>query len=144
MRISDWSSDVCSSDLKLPASDHLVLANISETLGAKDFEGGWLERALQQRLAARNHYQAFGSLYSDLFTRFLEARIKRAQGRSKEAEAILKTAWQNIVDEFGDRSDLAANCAAFQAELLFEQDRVAEAPALTRKTGVMGKGGDGR
>src|SRR3546814_15858005 len=75
-------------------------------------------------------YQAFGSLYSDLFTRFLEARIKRAQGRSKEAEAILKTAWQNIVDEFGDRSDLAANCAAFQAELLFEQDRVAEAREL--------------
>src|SRR5690606_16717715 len=65
-----------------------------------------------------------------LFTRFLEARIKRAQGRSKEAEAILKTAWQNIVDEFGDRSDLAANCAAFQAELLFEQDRVAEAREL--------------
>src|SRR3546814_19179648 len=91
MRISDWSSDVCSSDLKLPASDHLVLANISETLGAKYFEGGWLERALQPTLAARDHYQAFGSLYSDLFTRFLEARIKRAQGRSRDAEAILTT-----------------------------------------------------
>jgi len=115
---------------KLPASDHLVLANISETLGAKYFEGGWLERALQPTLAARDHYQAFGSLYSDLFTRFLEARIKRAQGRSKEAEAILQAAWRHIVDEFGDRSDLAANCAAFQAELLFEQDRVAEAREL--------------
>src|SRR3546814_13112036 len=111
MRISDWSSDVCSSDLadfdrllaeigladlsadlrtearvvgdtladyenqpmtfddllareallrKLPASDHLVLANISETLGAKYFEGGWLDRALQPTLAARDPYQAFG------------------------------------------------------------------------------------
>src|SRR3546814_12558366 len=75
-------------------------------------------------------YQAFGSLYSDLFTRFLEARIKRAKGRSKEAEAILTTAWQNIVDELGDRSELAANCAAFQAEQLFAHDRVAEARAI--------------
>lgn len=115
---------------KLPANDHLVLANISETLAAKYFEGGWLERALQPTLAAREHYRAFGSLYSDIFTRFLEARIKRAQGRSKEAETILAAARQEIVDHFGDHSDLAANCAAFQAELLYEQDHVADARAL--------------
>lgn len=115
---------------KLPANDHLVLANISETLGAKYFEGGWLERALQPTLAARDHYLAIGSLYSDLFTRFLEARIKRAQGRSKDAEAILHAACVNITDTYGDRSDLAANCAAFRAELLFEQDMVAEAREL--------------
>lgn len=115
---------------KLPANDHLVLANISETLGAKYFEGGWLERALQPTLAARDHYLAIGSLYSDLFTRFLEARIKRAQGRSKDAEAILQAACANITDTYGDRSDLAANCAAFRAELLFEQDMVAEAREL--------------
>ncbi len=115
---------------KLPANDHLVLANISETLGAKYLEGGWLERALQPTLAARDHYLAIGSLYSDLFTRFLEARIKRAQGRSKEAASILQAAWISIIDNYGDRSDLAANCAAFQAELLFEQDLVAEAREL--------------
>lgn len=115
---------------KLPANDHLVLANISETLAAKYFEGGWLERALQPTLAAREHYRAFGSLYSDIFTRFLEARIKRAQGRSKEAETILAAARQEIVEHFGEHSDLAANCSAFQAELLYEQDRVAEARAL--------------
>ena len=115
---------------KLPANDHLVLANFSETLGAKYYEGGWLERALQPTLAARDHYVAIGSLYSDLFTRFLEARIKRAQGRSKEAGTILETAWRDTVDNFGSRSDLAANCAAFQAELLFEQDQTAEAREL--------------
>jgi len=115
---------------KLPANDHLVLANISETLGAKYFEGGWLERALQPTLAAREHYQSLGSLYSDLFTRFLEARIKRGQGRSKEAWAILESARENIVASFGEHSDLAANCAAFQAELLYEQDRVSEAREL--------------
>ncbi len=115
---------------KLPANDHLVLAHINETLGAKYFEGGWLERALQPTLAAREHYQAFGSIYSDLFTRFLEARIKRAQGRSKEAGAILQAAWQKIVANFGDGSDLAANCAAFQAEILYEEDRVSSARAL--------------
>ncbi len=115
---------------KLPANDHLILANMSETLGAKYLEGGWLERALQPTLAARDHYRAIGSLYSDLFTRFLEARIKRAQGRSREAEAILTAAWATISDTYGGRSDLAANCAAFQAELLFEQDLVAEARGL--------------
>lgn len=115
---------------KLPSNDHLVFASISETIAAKYFEGGWLERALQPALAAREHYQACGSLYSDLFTRFLEARIKRAQGRYREAETILDTAHLNIVEKFGDRSDLAANCTAFKAELLFEQDRIADARGL--------------
>lgn len=115
---------------KLPANDHLVLANISETVAAKYFEGGWLERALQPTLAAREHYRAFGSLYSQIFTRFLEARIKRAQGRSKEAETILIAAKRDIVENFGDHSDLAANCSAFLAEIYYEQDRVAEARDL--------------
>src|SRR3546814_12991460 len=66
---------------KLPASDHLVLANISETLGAKYFEGGWLERALQPTLAARGPYQAFGTLFRHMLPPFMEARIRRLQGR---------------------------------------------------------------
>ncbi|HVK80269.1 MAG TPA: hypothetical protein VM915_06630, partial [Verrucomicrobiae bacterium] len=115
---------------KLPADDDLILANVSETLGAKYYEGGWLERALQPTLVAREHYQALGSLYSDLFTRFLEARIKRAQARAKDAHAILLAAREQIVASFGARSDLAANCSAFEAELLFEQGRDAEARAL--------------
>lgn len=114
----------------LPADDHLVLANFTETLGAKYLEGGWLERALEPTLAARDHYQALGSLYSDLFTRFLEARIKRAQGRHEDAVAILAAARLQITSSFGERSDLAANCAAFEAELLYEQDRRAEARNL--------------
>lgn len=115
---------------KLPTNDHLIFANVSETLAAKYFEGGWFERALQPTLVAREHYQACNSLYSDLFTRFLEARIKRAQGRFKEAETILEQACETIISNFGDRSDLAANCYAFQAELLYEQDRTEEAQVL--------------
>lgn len=114
----------------LPSNDHLLLANICELLGAKYYEGGWLERAMEPTLAAREHYQALGSLYSDLFTRFLEARIRRAQGRATDATGILAVARQQIVDNFGARSDLAANCAAFQAELLYEQDRTDEASEL--------------
>lgn len=114
----------------LPADDHLVLANFTETLGSKYLEGGWLERALEPTLAAREHYQALGSVYSDLFTRFLESRIKRAQGRLADAAAILAAARLEIVDGFGERSDLAANCAAFEADLLYDQDRRDEASAL--------------
>ncbi|HEY0622901.1 helix-turn-helix transcriptional regulator [Sphingomonas sp.] len=114
----------------LPANDHLVLANISETLGAKYFEGGWLERALEPTIAAREHYLAMGSLYSDVFTRFLEARIRQAQARMKDAAAILAATREQIEANFGPRSDLAANCAAFEAELLYEQDQPAAALAL--------------
>lgn len=114
----------------LPANDDLILANMNETLGAKYYEGGWLERALQPTLVAREHYQALGSLYSDLFTRFLESRIKRAQGRMKEAAAILYSAREQIVANFGDRSDLAANCAAFEAVLLYEAGQDGEARRL--------------
>ena len=114
----------------LPSSDHLMLGNVSESLGAKYYEGGWLERAMEPTLAAREHHLAQGSLYSDLFTRFLEARIRRAQGRLKDAAAILEEARVQIAAGFGDRSDLAANCAAFEADLAYEQDRLAEAAAL--------------
>ncbi|MFT3762243.1 MAG: LuxR C-terminal-related transcriptional regulator [Pseudoxanthomonas sp.] len=114
----------------LPSDDHLLLANIYELLGAKYYEGGWLERALEPTIAAREHHQALGSLYSDLFTRFQEARIRRAQGRLTDSAAILAEARAQIDDAFGERSDLAANCAAFEAELLYEQDRLAEASAL--------------
>ncbi len=114
----------------LPTNDHLLLANICELLGAKYYEGGWLERAMEPTLAAREHYQALGSLYSDLFTRFLEARIRRAQGRARDAANILAAARRQIVDNFGERSDLAANCAAFEAELLYDQGHVDEASEL--------------
>lgn len=114
----------------LPANDHLVLANISETLGAKYFEGGWLERALEPTIAARDHYLAMDSLYSDVFTRFLEARIRQAQARMKDAAGILAATREQIEANFGPRSDLAANCAAFDAELLYEQDQPATALAL--------------
>lgn len=114
----------------LPADDHLVLANVSESLGAKYYEGGWLERAMEPTLAARGHYQAMGSLYSELFTRFHEARIREGQGRLKDAVTVLAVARGEIEAHFGARSDLAANCAAFEAELLYEQDRAAEAEAL--------------
>ncbi|MDQ0252403.1 LuxR family maltose regulon positive regulatory protein [Sphingomonas kyeonggiensis] len=114
----------------LPADDHLILANVSESLASKYYEGGWLERAMEPTLAARAHYQAMGSPYSELFTRFHEARIREAQGRLKDAVTVLAVARGEIEADFGARSDLAANCAAFEAELLYEQDRAGEANAL--------------
>ncbi|TCP31031.1 LuxR family maltose regulon positive regulatory protein [Sphingomonas sp. BK235] len=114
----------------LPADDHLILANVNESLGAKYLEGGWLERAMEPTLAARRHYQALASPYSEMFTRFHEARIRSSQGRLKDAVAVLSAAQSEVEAHFGARSDLAANCAALQAELLFEQDRTGEAEAL--------------
>lgn len=114
----------------LPGDDHFALANVNESLGAKYYEGGWLERAMEPTLAARGHYQAMGSLYSELFTRFHEARIRWAQGRSNDAVALLTTARNDIEANFGARSDLAANCAAFEAATLYDQDRTADAVAL--------------
>ncbi|WP_294392648.1 LuxR C-terminal-related transcriptional regulator [uncultured Sphingomonas sp.] len=114
----------------LPSYDHLVLANGMEVLGARYVEGGWLERALEPTLAARDHYRALGSLYSELFTHFGEARIRRAQGRISDAAIILASTQQSIHAAYGKQSDLAANCAAFEAELLFEQDRGSDAMAL--------------
>lgn len=106
----------------LRPGDHLVLGSVSESLAAKYYESGRLERAIEPILAAREHYQARGLLYSDLFTRFLEARIRGAQGRLQDATDILATARVEIENCFGDRSDLAANCAAYQAEVLYEKD----------------------
>jgi LuxR family maltose regulon positive regulatory protein len=87
---------------------------------------------MEPNIVAREHHLARGSAYSDLFTRFLEARIRHAQGRLKDAGDILAAASARIDAGFGARSDLAANCAAFQAAALYDQDAVAEAEALLR------------
>ncbi|MEM9880993.1 MAG: AAA family ATPase, partial [Pseudomonadota bacterium] len=115
---------------KFTADDHLVFANFSETIAAKYYEGGWLERALQPTFEARAHYKACHSLYSEIFTRFLEARIKRAQGRAKDAINILDATLEDIAENFGDRSDLAANCCAFLAQLHYEQNEIDRASEL--------------
>lgn len=111
----------------LPSHDHLMLSNVYESLGNKYCECGWLERALEPIRRARSHHQALHSLYGDLFTRFLEARVVLAQGRLEEAAAILDEAVASIHNAYGPRSDLAANCAAHQAEVKFEQGAVREA-----------------
>ncbi len=114
----------------LRPGDHLVLGSASESLGAKYYESGRLERALEPTLVAREHYQARGLIYSDIFTRFHEARIRFAQGRLLEATDILAAARTTIENCFGAHSDLAANCSAFQAELLYEKDCLQESLGL--------------
>ena len=114
----------------LRPGDHLVLGSASESLGAKYYESGRLERALEPTLVAREHYQARGLIYSDIFTRFHEARIRFAQGRLHDATDILAAARTTIENCFGAHSDLAANCAAFQAELLYEKDCLQESLSL--------------
>ena len=114
----------------LPSHDHLMLSNVYESLGEKYCECGWLERALEPVRRARAHHQALQSLYGELFARFLEARIVLAQGRLEEAAAILDEAAVEIHSAYGPRSDLAANCAAHQAEVKFEQGAVEEANNL--------------
>src|SRR5690606_19773894 len=71
-----------------------------------------------------------GSLYGEMFARLLEARIRLAQGRLDEAQVVLKEAAADIHHAYGPRSDLAANCAVYQAETLFERDAIDEAMAL--------------
>ena len=114
----------------LPSHDHLMLSNVYESLGSKYCECGWLERAIEPIRRARSHHQALRSLYGDLFAQFLEARVVLAQGRLDEARAILDESAQSIHNAYGPRSDLAANCAAHQAEVRFEQGAVSEAIEL--------------
>lgn len=116
--------------LSLPSNDHLMLANVCESLGEKYCDCGWLERALEPTRQARTHHRALGSLYGEMFARFLEARIRIAQGRLEDAQAVLKEAATDIQQAYGPRSDLAANCAVYQAEALFERDAIDEAMTL--------------
>jgi LuxR family maltose regulon positive regulatory protein len=114
----------------IPSNDHLMLSNVCESLGAKYYDCGWLERALEPTRRAGVHHRAMGSLYGELFTRFMEARVKLAQGSLDEAQTTLSEAATDIQHAFGAHSDLAAICAVYQAELLFERDNVEKALGL--------------
>ncbi len=114
----------------LPSHDHLMLSHVYESLGGKYCECGWLERAIEPIRRSRSHHQALHSLYGELFTRFLEARVVLAQGRLDEARTILDEAAGSIHNAYGPSSDLAANCAAHLAEVRFEQGDVTEALEL--------------
>ena len=114
----------------LPSSDHLMLADVCESLGARYCDCGWLERALEPTRQASEHLRALGSLYGEMFTRFQEARIRLAQGRLEEAQATLEHARSDIERSFGPRSDLAANCAVYMAEIFYERDCSDKALAL--------------
>ena len=114
----------------LASHDHLMLSNVYESLGEKYCECGWLERAIEPIRRSRSQHQALHSLYGELFTRFLEARVVLAQGRLDEARTILDEAAGSIHSAYGPSSDLAANCAAHLAEVRFEQGDVTEALEL--------------
>lgn len=116
--------------LSLPSNDHLMLSNVCESLGEKYCDCGWLARALEPTRQARAHHRALGSVYGEMFARFLEARIRLAQGRLEDAQAVLKEAAADIHRAYGPRSDLAANCAVYEAEVLFERDAIDEAMTL--------------
>lgn len=137
--LADYENEPCSLDdllareallRTLPTNDHFVLADFGGTLAAHYYEGGWLERAMEPALTAGEHHRASGALYSGMYTRFWESRIRRAQGRFNDAAAILADARGDIDANFGPRSDLAANCAAYAAELLYERDERAAASRL--------------
>ena len=116
----------------LPSHDHLMLSNVYESLGHKYCECGWLERALEPIRHARSHHLALHSKYGELFALFIEARVVLAQGRLEEARVILDEAAASIHNAYGPRSDLAANCAAYQAEVRFEQGEIGEAMDLLK------------
>jgi len=114
----------------LPGSDHLMLADVCESLGEGYCDCGWLERALEPTRQARAHLHALGSPYGEMFTCFQEARIKLAQGRLEEAQATLEETWSDIERHFGPKSDLAAICAVYLAEIHYERNAADKAAAL--------------
>lgn len=127
----------------LPPDDHLPRALVNEALGARYCDRGWLGPALPPVLQARHHHRALKSLYGEIFTHFLEARIRLAQGDMREAHGILGRAARLIDTTFGPGCDLAAQCALYRAELHYERDELTEAQALLDKGLVLAERSDG-
>src|SRR3546814_10825265 len=68
MRISDWSSDVCSSDLKRASKDTVHLQNLRTSAASRDekFEGSFMGKVSQ-----RTYDDIFQSRVYDLYGRRL-------------------------------------------------------------------------
>src|SRR3546814_4907539 len=97
MRISDWSSDVCSSDLGLYPGDYLIPVGkaLAEEFGdryASAPESGWLdlfrERAVATMLEMIREDLALLGITHEVFSS--EAELQ-ASGKPDEAEAWLRS-----------------------------------------------------
>src|SRR3546814_7142558 len=91
MRISDWSSDVCSSDLEIATLDEALKANEEDIkkLQAKLLEARARQNSIVTRLQSAHNRLRVRELYAgekvqDAFARFdlLERRVDLAEGRA--------------------------------------------------------------
>ena len=114
----------------LPPDDNILRALASETLASQYYYYGLLEQSLEAATTARRYYQKIGSFYGEVFTIFHQSRIKLAQGKLGEAEKLLDGLTGPVHEDFGEKSDLAANLAAFRAEILYEKNEISAAHEL--------------
>src|SRR3546814_1532989 len=109
MRISDWSSDVCSSDLEIATLDEALKANEEDIkkLQAKLLEARARQNSIVTRLQSAHNRLRVRELYAgekvqDAFARFdlLERRVDLAEGR---ADAMsLGTQRRTLEEEVAD------------------------------------------
>lgn len=114
----------------LPTHDTILLALANESLASQCYACGLLEESLEASSRATHYYREIGSLYGEVFTHFHQSLVKLAQGKLQEADLILSQLIGPVQGNFGPSSDLAANLAAFRAEILYAKNDIQSAHDL--------------
>src|SRR3546814_8836238 len=113
MRISDWSSDVCSSDLAFPMDDprYVVFAMVDEPKPTKETygyaTGGWVAAPLAGRVIERiapllgiqpreDDAAMIQEMIADIEMR-AEGRQLRSEEHTSELQSLMRTSYADIL-----------------------------------------------
>src|SRR3546814_2845931 len=95
MRISDWSSDVCSSDLKVLLPEIVNFANNPEPIGVVHPSNPSARNGIPRACAVLAHYLAGFDYFDvdDLDTFDVDAYVRRSEEHTSELQSLMRISY---------------------------------------------------
>lgn len=115
---------------RLPQDQHVLRATYGNVLCSMYQEAGDLSAALAVGDDAIRHYRTQGSIFGEVFVYVHQGCALLESGRLRDAEALLRQAWNLARDTTGPNTETEAVTASMLGVALYEQGDIAAAEPL--------------